>query len=90
MPMYVFCLDNKQKDEKIAIIILYVIGIQQISFAQSKYTVSGYVSERESKELLEGVSVYVKELGNGTLSNAYGFYSITMFERDSLSLIFRM
>lgn len=74
--------------KKIAIIILYVIGIQQISFAQSKYTVSGYVSERGSKELLEGVSVYVKELGNGTLSNAYGFYSITMFERDSLSLIF--
>lgn len=47
---------------------------------QTRYTLSGYVSEAGSGELLIGVNIYVPVLKSGTVSNAYGFYSITLPE----------
>ncbi|MCC5930734.1 MAG: TonB-dependent receptor [Cyclobacteriaceae bacterium] len=47
-------------------------------FTQNKFTVSGYVSDAENGEELIGVSVLVKELGTGAISNMYGFYSISL------------
>ncbi|KPM31529.1 TonB-dependent Receptor [Croceitalea dokdonensis DOKDO 023] len=43
-----------------------------------EFTISGYVTENGSAELLLGVSVYVQELKLGTVSNDYGFYSLTL------------
>ena len=57
-------------------------------FGQKKYTVSGYVHEKGSKETLLGVSVYVKEYQTGAVTNAYGFYSITLPEKDSITLVY--
>ncbi|MCY4419096.1 MAG: TonB-dependent receptor [Cytophagales bacterium] len=48
--------------------------------AQEKYTLSGYVKEKGSGELLPGVTVYVSTISAGTISNLYGFYSITLEE----------
>lgn len=42
-----------------------------------KITVSGYIKEKGSDESLIGVNVYIPELKIGTVSNTYGFYSIT-------------
>lgn len=42
-----------------------------------KITISGYIKEKGSDETLIGVNVYVPELKIGTVSNTYGFYSIT-------------
>ena len=56
--------------------------------AQNKFTISGYVSEKGSKENLPGVSVYIPRLQVGTTSNSYGFYSITL-PKDSVELIIR-
>ena len=55
--------------------------------AGQKFTVSGYVSDKESGELLIGASIYEKTLLKGTSANLYGFYSLTL-EADSLELIF--
>ncbi len=55
--------------------------------AQNKYTISGYINEKGSKENLPGVAVYVPKLKVGTTSNAYGFYSITL-PQDSVELIY--
>jgi hypothetical protein len=41
-------------------------------------TVSGYVKDSENGEVLIGVNVYVTELKTGTVTNAYGFYSISV------------
>jgi hypothetical protein len=41
-------------------------------------TISGYITEEGSKELLLGVSIFVAELNLGTVSNDYGFYSLTL------------
>lgn len=49
-------------------------------FAQSKYTLSGTVSETETGETLIGVNVIIPELQAGAVTNEYGFYSITVPE----------
>lgn len=46
-------------------------------FAQEKYTVSGYVSDNLGEELT-GANIIIKELGKGTVSNYYGYYSLTL------------
>ncbi len=43
-----------------------------------KHTISGYIKDKETGELMIGATVYVKELVAGTITNAYGFYSITL------------
>ncbi|MTI30002.1 TonB-dependent receptor [Cytophagales bacterium RKSG123] len=43
-----------------------------------KSTLSGYVKEKGSGELLPGVTVYIPSLQTGTSTNAYGFYSLTI------------
>jgi len=46
-------------------------------FAQ-QFTLSGYIKDASNGEALIGSSVFVKEISGGTVSNVYGFYSITL------------
>ena len=48
--------------------------------AQNKYTVSGFIKDAESGETLLGANVYIKELLQGSTTNQYGFFSITVEE----------
>ena len=48
------------------------------SFGQEKYTVSGYIKDAGNGEALIGATVFIREISNGTISNVYGFYSITL------------
>ncbi len=43
-----------------------------------KFTLSGYVKDGSNGEALIGATVFVKELNNGTVTNEYGFYSLTI------------
>ncbi|MBL4655705.1 MAG: carboxypeptidase-like regulatory domain-containing protein [Bacteroidia bacterium] len=45
-----------------------------------RYTISGYIKDDESGELMIGATVWVKELKTGSSTNSYGFYSITLPE----------
>ena len=57
-------------------------------FSQDKYTISGYIKDIESGEDLIEANVYIKENPTqGTNSNIYGFYSITM-ESGEYTLVF--
>jgi len=42
------------------------------------YTISGYIKDASNGEELIGVTVYVDEISNGTITNPYGFYSLTL------------
>src|SRR6266542_3427239 len=53
-----------------------------------KYTISGYIREDGSGELLTGVNVYLLLQKTGTVSNTYGFYSLTLPGGDSITLIY--
>lgn len=60
-----------------------------LSFAQqtTKYTISGTVQEKGSRELLPGVSIYMPNAKTGSTTNSYGFFSISI-PQDSVTLIF--
>ena len=49
-----------------------------LNFAQEKFTLSGTISNQENNETLIGVNVIFPELKTGTVTNEYGFYSITL------------
>lgn len=67
----------------------FLLGILAYSAsAQSKFTISGYVSERGSRELLIGVNIYLPGTSTGTVTNNYGFYSLTLPASDTLTLAF--
>lgn len=48
------------------------------AFAQEKFTVSGTISEADTGETLIGVNVIIPSLQTGTVTNQYGYYSITL------------
>lgn len=64
---------------------LLTVGFLLITFnaiGQNKYTVSGYVKDAKTGEMLVGADVYIKELLKGGSTNTYGFYSITVPEGE--------
>src|SRR3982750_3490753 len=71
---------------KTLLYFLFILTFSGVS-AQNKFTISGYISEKGSKENLPGVTVYVPKLKVGTTSNNYGFFSITL-PKDSVEIIF--
>lgn len=62
---------------KLILIILLIFG-SSIAFSQEKFTLSGTISEEETGETLLGVNVILPKLQTGTVTNEYGFYSITL------------
>jgi len=40
--------------------------------------VSGYITNKDTKDPIAGVTVYVEKLTVGTISNAYGFYTLSL------------
>ncbi|MDN3725507.1 TonB-dependent receptor [Aequorivita sp. SDUM287046] len=48
------------------------------AFTQEKFTLSGIISESETGETLIGVNVIIPSLQTGTVTNQYGYYSITL------------
>lgn len=49
-----------------------------LAWGQQKYTVSGFVKDASNGEELIGVTVMIQGENNGTTTNAYGFYSLTL------------
>ncbi|NER15798.1 TonB-dependent receptor [Spongiivirga citrea] len=48
------------------------------SFSQKRFTLSGTITDKASNETLIGVTVAILELKTGTVTNEYGFYSISV------------
>ncbi len=64
--------------KKIIIALFICIFTVINSSAQRQYTISGYLKDANNGEALIGATVYIQEITNGTTTNAYGFYSITL------------
>ncbi len=58
-------------------VLLSVLFFTESTQAQD-YTVSGYIKDAENGETLIGAFIYLSENGASTVSNEYGFYSITV------------
>lgn len=62
----------------IRVVLLLLFFCPSALTAQEKFTLSGTITDSESNETLIGVNVLVPELQSGTMTNEYGFYSITL------------
>jgi hypothetical protein len=71
----------------IAASLLIMFFGQLWSQPSARFTISGYVKEAGSGESLIGVNIYVPELKTGTITNTYGFYSLTLPPADSVELV---
>ena len=57
---------------------VFCLGISSI-IAQQKFTISGYIKDKATGETLIGANVYnASNSSQGTTTNTYGFYSLTL------------
>ena len=63
--------------KKIAPILLFLFMSNAI-FSQEKFTISGTISDKKNNETLIGVNVIVKGTNIFSITNEYGFYSLTL------------
>ncbi|MCK0203915.1 TonB-dependent receptor, partial [Ornithobacterium rhinotracheale] len=63
-------------------IFLYLSLISLSLLAQEKFTLSGYITEEGSQELLIGAEIYVPQIKQSVVSNNYGYYSISLPKGD--------
>jgi hypothetical protein len=73
---------------RLALPVLFSVLLFQTLSAQTpaRYTISGYISDESSGERLIGATILDKKSGHGTVSNAYGFFSLTL-PTDSVYLL---
>ena len=64
--------------KKIFLLVIFLISLNINS--QNNFTFSGYVLDSQTNELVIGASVIIDELNIGTITNSYGFFSITVKE----------
>ena len=67
-------------DFKFKIILFFFLLISSINFAQNRYILSGTVTDQNTNETLIGVTVSIKEANINTITNEYGFYSVSVPE----------
>ena len=48
----------------------------------TKYTISGHVTDVETGEALIGANIFIRGHSLGAIANPYGFYSLTIEEGD--------
>lgn len=58
-------------------ILLFLLCIT-LGVSAQKYTISGYVKDASTGEVLIGASIFIIGTNNGAYTNYYGFYSITL------------
>ena len=64
--------------KKLLLFISLILLTISTTFA-NKYTISGYIKNSSGEELI-GATIYIRDLESGTVTNVYGFYSITLPE----------
>lgn len=64
--------------KKIFLLVIFLFSLNINS--QNNFTFSGYVLDSQTNELVIGASVIIDELNIGTITNSYGFFSITVEE----------
>ncbi len=67
------------KQYKYCLVGMLLSFFSLLATAQEKHTISGYVKDNNGEELI-GATVYVAALSAGTVTNTYGFYSLTLPE----------
>ena len=59
------------------LLTLIIVLLPTLLFSQ-KHTISGYILDAENNENLIGANIFDTDSKSGTITNSYGFYSITL------------
>ncbi len=74
--------------KKLLLLFLGMLSFLWIDAQETqKFTISGYIEDAESGEKLITANLFDYKSGKGTVSNTYGFYSLTL-PKDSVDLRF--
>lgn len=65
----------------VAVLSLFLL-LPAMLVSQEKYSLNGYVRDQDSGEELIGATIYVEQTGSGSVTNEYGFYSLTLPQGD--------
>lgn len=74
--------------EKVLKSLLVLIFLSPLLVFAQKTTISGYVKDASSKEVLISASVRIPKLKIGTTTNQYGYFTITIPHADTSLLVF--
>lgn len=69
---------DSQDKQKLSGNLFIDIGNPADRYKSGSVTITGYITDRDTKEPVAGATVFVQELAAGALSNHYGFYSLTL------------
>ena len=64
---------------RVFLLILFINPL--IILSQERYTLSGTITDNQNNETLIGVNIIIPDIQTGTITNEYGFYSITLPSR---------
>jgi len=60
------------------ILISFFFHNSELKATETLFTLSGYIKDASTGEDLIGATIYVEKLKSGTISNMYGFYSLSL------------
>jgi hypothetical protein len=69
---------DSQDKQKLSVNLFIDIGNPADRYKSGNVTISGYITNRDTKEPVAGVTVFLQKLSIGTFSNGYGFYTLTL------------
>jgi hypothetical protein len=67
-----------------------LIGLFTVGLTYSQTTIYGFVEDSLTSERLPGATVYNLKSKKGTITNSFGFYSLTLPDNDSVRLSFSL
>jgi len=65
-------------NNKKLLLLATILLLCRIGLAQESFTIRGHVRNAENGEELISADIYAKKLTIGTITNLYGFYSLTL------------
>lgn len=68
------------------LVFLILLFHSALLFSQEEITLSGYLKDKNSQEVILYSKIYIVELKKGVLTNEYGFFSLQVPSQDSLTL----
>jgi hypothetical protein len=68
------------------ILVFLLFSVFSLSATSQKISISGYVTDFDTREKLIGAYIYVPETNVGTVTNDNGFYSLTLRKREQTKL----
>lgn len=65
-------------NQKLAENVYIDLGNPADKYKQGNVTISGYITDRDTKEPIPGVTIFISKLSTGTFSNRFGYYTLNL------------